>query len=202
MAVLIYSVSLLNVHIHWSCGMTDSLTNSCMASPLPQETIARIAEAAAKAADMHTSSHESDANHNDEQEQVRAAAKEHKHPGTAAAQIAAEEHEAERERARIAAAEEEAEREKTRLAAEKAEQERAQAEIARGMEVVREAALQRSILLSRIPRCQGQVQCQFDGKKAFAHVFLELGDGVLRINDGDAVLRKCVTHRQCSSATL
>lgn len=167
-----------------------------MASASGQEKIASIAEAAAEAADMQTSSLESDAGQNDEQEQVRPAATEHKDPGTAAAQIAAEEEEAEREKARIAAAEEEAEREKARLAAEKAEQERAQAEIARGMEVVREAALQRSILLSRIPRCQGQVQCQVNGKKTFANVFLELADGVLRMNDGDAVLRKCVRRPQ------
>jgi hypothetical protein len=102
---------------------------------------------------------------------------------------------------------------KVRLARQKAEQERAQvglslsvslsvslslklsimqAEIARGMEAVGESALQRSILLSRIPRCQGQAMCQFNGKEAFVSIFLELADGVLRMNDGDTVLRTCV----------
>ena len=78
---------------------------------------------------------------------------------------------------------------------------REQAEVARGIEEVREAALQRSILLSRIPRCQGQAQCQFNGKKTFASVFLELTDGVLRMNDGDEVLRKCVATLLTASVT-
>ena len=89
-------------------------------------------------------------------------------------------------------AEEEAQREQVRLARQKAERERAQEEIARGMEAVKEAALQRSILLSRIPRCQGQVMCQFNGKEEFVSIFLELADGILRMNDGDIVLRTCV----------
>ena len=93
------------------------------------------------------------------------------------------------EQARLSA-EEEAEAERERIAAEKAEQEREQAEVARGMEAVKEAALQRSILLSRIPRCQGQVLCQINGKKAFISVFLELAEGVLRMYDGDSALRK------------
>jgi hypothetical protein len=82
----------------------------------------------------------------------------------------------------------------SRRAVEKVEQERAQAEIARGMEAVTEPALQRSILLSRIPRCQGQVLCQFDGKKSFVSIFLELADGALRMSDGDTALRKYVTR--------
>ena len=64
------------------------------------------------------------------------------------------------------------------------------------MEAVKEAALQRSILLSRIPRCQGEVMCQFDGKKNFVSIFLDLADGVLRMNNGDEVLRKCVIINQ------
>ena len=166
-----------------------------------QEKIAAIAQAAAEAATLQTVSLESDPDQKDEQEHVRAAGTNYNDPDTVAALMAAAEEETAREKARIAAAEEEAEHETARLAAEKAEQERAQAEIARGMEEVREAALQRSILLSRIPRCQGQAQCQFNGKKTFTSVFLELSDGVLRMIDGDEVLRKCVTRRQCASVT-
>lgn len=165
-----------------------------------QDQVARIAEAATEAAGLHASSHESEpGQRNDEQDRGRAPQVEHKGQRNTLSQISEEKAKAARETARIAAAEEEAKREKDRLAAQKAEQERAQAEIARGMEAVREAALQRSILLSRIPRCQGQVLCQFNGKKDFVSIFLELADGVLRMNDGDAVLRKCANCKTSAS---
>lgn len=88
------------------------------------------------------------------------------------------------ERERVAR-EEAARLEAEKVAAELTEQERAQAEIARGLEQVKEAALERSILLSRIPKMQGSVQVQFGGKKQISRVFLELVEGVLRFKDED-----------------
>ena len=103
-----------------------------------------------------------------------------------AAEEAAKAEQERREEAERLEQEREAERlEVERVAAELAEQERAQAEIARGMEQVAEAALERSILLSRIPKMQGSVQVQFSGKKQFSRAFLELVEGVLRFKDED-----------------
>ena len=172
----------------------------CFRTPSLQDQVATIAAAAAEAAGLHARSLESEPGQkNDDHERGRAAQPEHKGQRNTPLQISAEKAKAAREKARTEAAEEEAEREKVRLAAQKVEQERAQAEIARGMEAVKEAALQRSILLSRIPRCQGQVLCQFNGKKDFVSIFLELADGVLRLNDGDAMLRECVN---CKTSAL